>query len=438
MYPPTVGRGFSASRPNIRQSPVGRRCPCAAAIAVMLTLLFAGCSSESGEKEAAVPVEAVSVEKTSIRRLITAEAVLYPLQQAALTPKVSAPVKKFYVKRGSRVHRGELLAVLENRDLAAAEEDSKGSYDQAQAVYETTTTTGLPEEIQKATLDAQAAQQLFEAQQKIYNSRQELYQQGAMPRKDLDQAGVDLTNARNQHEIAQKHLDALLARGKQQELRAAAGQLESAKGKYLGAAAQLEYSEIRSPMDGVVTDRPLYPGEMAAAGTALVTVMDISRMVARAHIPQPDAALLKIGDGASLTVPGEDQPINGQVTLVSPALDPNSTTVEVWVELRNPDGQLKPGTSGQLAMIAQTVPDALVIPAAGLLTAQDGSTTVMVAGTDGRAHQTTVRVGIRQGEKVQIVEGLKVGDRVVGTGAYGLPDNARITAEKAVENPDKP
>ena len=336
------------------------------------------------------------------------------------------------------MHRGELLAVLENRDLAAAEEDSKGSYDQARAVYETTTTTGLPEEIQKATLDAQAAQQLFEAQQKIYNSRQELYQQGAMPRKDLDQAGVDLTNARNQHEIAHKHLDALLARGKQQELRAAAGQLESAKGKYLGAAAQLEYSEIRSPMDGVVTDRPLYPGEMAAAGTALVTVMDISRMVARAHIPQPDAALLKIGDGASLTVPGEDQPINGQVTLVSPALDPNSTTVEVWVELRNPDGQLKPGTSGQLAMIAQTVPDALVIPAAGLLTAQDGSTTVMVAGTDGRAHQTTVRVGIRQGEKVQIVGGLKVGDRVVGTGAYGLPDNARITAEKAVENPDKP
>jgi len=405
---------------------------------VTLVLLFAGCSSESGEKEAAVSVEVVSVEKTSIRRLITAEAVLYPLQQAGLTPKVSAPVKKFYVKRGSPVHRGELLAVLENRDLAAAEEDSKGSYDEAQAVYETTTTTGLPEEIQKATLDAQAAQQLFKAQQKIYNSRQELYQQGAMPRKDLGQAGVDLTNARNQHEIAQKHLDALLARGKQQELRAAAGQLESAKGKYLGAAAQLEYSEIRSPMDGVVTDRPLYPGEMAAAGTPLVTVMDISRVVARAHIPQPDAALLKIGDGASLTVPGEDQPINGQVTLVSPALDPNSTTVEVWVELKNPDGQLKPGTSGQLAMIAQTVPDALVIPAAGLLTAQDGSTTVMVAGTDGRAHQTTVRVGIRQGEKVQIVEGLKVGDRVVGTGAYGLPDNARITAEKAVENPNKP
>lgn len=437
MHPSTIVRGRSAARLPTWPPAVGRRRLSAAAVAGTLALLLAGCSSESGEKEAAVPVEVVSVKRTSIQRLITAEAVLYPLQQAALTPKVSAPVKKFYVKRGSRVHRGELLAVLENRDLAAAEEDSKGSYDQAQAVYETTTTTGLPEEIQKATLDAQAARQLLEAQQKIYNSRQELYQQGAMPRKDLDQAGVDLTNARNQHEIAQKHLDALLARGKQQELRAAAGQLESAKGKYLGAAAQLEYSEIRSPMDGVVTDRPLYPGEMAAAGTALITVMDISRVVARAHIPQPDAALLKIGDGASLTVPGDDQPIQGQVTMVSPALDPNSTTVEVWVELKNPNGQLKPGTSGQLSMIAQTVPDAVVIPVASLLTAQDGSTTVMVAGADGRAHQTTVRAGIRQGEQVQIVEGLKVGERVVGAGAYGLPDNTKITAEKAPASPDK-
>jgi HlyD family secretion protein len=437
MHPSTIVQGRSTARPFTRPSAVGRRCLFAAAVAAILALLLAGCSSEPGEKEAAVPVQVVSVKRTSIQRLITAEAVLYPLQQAALTPKVSAPVKKFYVKRGSRVRRGELLAVLENRDLAAAEEDSKGSYDQAQAVYETTTTTGLPEEIQKATLDAQAAQQLLEAQQKIYNSRQELYQQGAMPRKDLDQAGVDLTNARNQHEIAQKHLDALLARGKQQELRAAAGQLESAKGKYLGAAAQLEYSEIRSPMDGVVTDRPLYPGEMAAAGSALLTVMDISRVVAHAHIPQPDAALLKIGDAASLTVPGNDQPIQGQVTMVSPALDPNSTTVEVWVELKNPDGQLKPGTSGQLSMIAQTVSDALVIPAASLLSAQDGSTTVMLAGADGHAHQTTVRAGIRQGDQVQIIEGLKVSDRVVGAGAYGLPDNTKITAEKTPASPDK-
>ena len=271
--------------------------------AIFLTTLpsffWLGCSKDPAEKEAAVPVQVVTVQKKTIQRTVTAEAILFPLQQAAITPKISAPVKAFYIKRGSRVHKGQLLAVLENSDLAAAAQENKGSYDQAQAAYATTTVADLPQEIQKAQLDTQAAKELFAAQQKIYNSRQDLFQQGAMPRKELDQAGVDLTNARNQYEIAQKHLDALMAGGKQQQLKSAAGQLESAKGKYLGAAAQLSYSEIRSPIDGVVADRPLYPGEMAAAGTPLLTVMDISQVIARAHIPQPEAALLKVGDKAT-------------------------------------------------------------------------------------------------------------------------------------------
>ena len=212
-------------------------------------------------------------------------------------------------------------------------------------------------------------------------------------------------------------------------LKSAAGQLESAKGKYLGAAAQLSYSEIRSPIDGVVTDRPLYPGEMAAAGTPLLTVMDTSQVIARAHIPQPEAALLKVGDKATVTVPGQENPIEGKITVVSPALDPNSTTVEVWVQVKNTDQRLKPGTSVQVSMLAQTVANALVIPAAALLTAQDGTTSVMQVSADSRAHQKTVKAGIRQGDEVQIVEGLQAGDRIVASGAYGLPDNTKIKAE---------
>jgi len=228
-------------------------------------------------------------------------------------------------------------------------------YDQAQATYEISTGADLPAEMQKAQLEMQAAKQMLEAQQKVHDSRQELFQQGALPRKELDQAGVDLTQARNQYEMAQKHLEAMQAIGKQQTLKSAAGQLESAKGKYLGASAQLSYSEIRSPINGVIADRPLYPGEMAAAGTALLTVMDVSEVVARAHIPQPDAALLKLGNKATITAPGEDQPVEGKIIVISPALDPNSTTVEVWVQAKNPQQRLKPGTSVELSMLAQTI-----------------------------------------------------------------------------------
>lgn len=405
-----------------------------------LLVVLAGCSGDGKDAEAAVPVEIVLVQKATLHQTVTSDAVLFPIAQSALVPKISAPVKKFYVNRGSHVRAGELLAVLENRDLAAAAQDSKGSFDQAQATYETTTAADLPQELQKSQLDAQAAKQQFDAQQKVYDSRKELFTQGALPRKELDQAGVDLTNARNQYEVAQRHLDSLNAVGKQQTLKSAKGQLESAQGKYEGATAQLSYSEIRSPINGVVTDRPLYPGEMAAAGTPLLTVMDTSQVTAHAHIPQQVAALLKVGDSATITASGVEQPIPAKVSLVSPALDAGSTTVEIWVLAKNPGAKLKPGSSVQVSVTVRSIPDALAIPSVALLTGQDGTTSVMLASSDGHAHQKTVKVGIREGDSVQIVEGLSAGDRVVASGAYGLPDNSKITAQEnspAKESPAK-
>ncbi len=400
-------------------------------LASLTALSFTACSHEKTE-EAAVPVKAATVQKAPIQRIVSADAVLFPLQQSALVPKISAPVKKFYVNRGAKVRQGQLLAVLENRDLAAAQEENKGAFQQAEAAYVTGTSAGLPEELQKATGDAQAAKQALDAAQKLYDSRLELFKQGALPRKDLDQAAVGLAQAKPQYELAQRHLDSLNSVVKHQELKSLEGQLSSAKGKFQGAEAQLSYSEIRSPLDGVVTDRPLYPGEMAAAGTPLMTVMDLSRVTARAHIPQNDAAVLKVGDKATIAVPGLEEPVEGKVILVSPALDPNSTTVEVWVQAKNPKQTLKPGSSVRLSMISAEVPDALVIPAAALLTGADGASTVMVIGDDQHAHQQAVKVGIRQDDKIQITEGLKEGQRIVTEGAYGLPDNAKVSIEEAV------
>jgi multidrug efflux pump subunit AcrA (membrane-fusion protein) len=380
-------------------------------------------------------VQVAPVEKTTIHHVVKTQAILFPRQQAAIVSKISAPVQKFLIKRGSAVHKGQLLAVLENRDLSAAAQENKGAFSQAEATYATTTAAGLPEEMQKAEADAQQTKQALEAQEKVFQNRQQLYQEGALPRKELDQSQVEVVQARNQYAIAKRHLDTLQAIGKQQELKAAAGQLESAKGKYLGAAAQLSYSEIRSPIDGVVTDRPLYPGEMATAGTAIVTVMDVSAVIAKAHIPQADAALLKVGDKGTITVPGLDEPVEGTVTVVSPALDPNSTTIEMWLEAKNPKQQLKPGTSVQLALTAKTVKDALVVPAAAVITAADGSSAVMIAGSDGKAHQKAVKLGIRQDDDVQILEGVTAADKVVSTGAYGLPDNTKIKIEAPAETP---
>jgi len=435
-----VSRAATGSREVPRRRSPRNKLKPSVLLAWLLLLLFVACSKKEKEPEPEVAVQVAPVGSTTLEYTVAADAVLFPLAQAAIVPKVSAPVQKFYVQRGSRVHQGQLLATLENRDLSAAAEQNHGDYEQAQAAYETTTAASLPADLQKAQLDVDAAAKLLEAQQKIYDSRQNLFQQGAIPRKDFDQAGVDLTNARNQYEISRKHLDAMLAVEKRTTLRSAAGQLQSAKGKYLQSTTQLSYTEIRSPITGFVTDRPLYAGEMAAAGTALITVMDTTQIIARAHIPQVEAALLKLKDKATITAPGAPQGLEGAVSVISPALDPNSTTVEVWVQAQNPNQALRPGSSVRLSIVAQTIPNALVIPAEGLLTAPDGSASVMVVGSDGKAHQTEVKVGVRQDDQVQITDGLQVGQKVVTVGAYGLPDGAKLKIEQPGEksSPDKP
>lgn len=391
------------------------------------TMLLAGCSGKKAtEEKPVVEVQAVHVKRSTIQQQVTADAALYPLHRATIVPKISAPIQKFYVSRGDHVHAGELLAELENSDLTAAVAETKGAYEQAEANYESTSAANLPEQIQKAEAAVKNAKASYKAARQLYDSSKKLYKQGALAGKQLNQAEVGLTQAEAQLQTSEQQLEKLHSVGLKAQLKAAKGQLAAAKGRYENAKAQLDYSKIRSPIDGVVTDRPLYRGEMATPSTPLMTVMNLSRVVARAHIPASEAEGLKVGTQAEIFVTGMSKPVPGKVTVVSPALDPNSTTVQVWVEARNPGDQLKPGLTVNVTIIPKKVSDALVIPREALLASSNHSGYVMVIGSHDHAHRTKVETGIEQDGKVQIVSGLKDGELIVGQGAYGLPNGVRV------------
>jgi HlyD family secretion protein len=408
-----------------------------AAGAILLANITAGCSREEKEKDPEVSVQTTPAAKKDISQIVTEEAVIFPVQQATVAPKITSTIKQFMVQRGARVKKGQLLAVLENADLAAAAVASQGDFQQAEAAYATSVGSSIPQQIQKSELDAASAKSAFEAQQKIYNSRKDLFQQGAIPRRDLDTAEVALVAARSQNEQAQKQLADLQRLGKQQALKSAEGQKLSAQGKYLGAKAQLSYSEIRSPIDGVVTDRPLYVGDVATANQPLLTVMNTSKLIAKGHLPQSEAAQLKAGDPAEIKIPGIAEPVEAKVTLVSPALDPGSTTLEVWVEALKSSPALRPGITVQVDMIAKTDKDVIVVPAAAVFkNPEGGEAYVLLAGTDGKAHFKTIHIGIRNAESAEIVSGIKEGDPVITAGGYAVPDGTKIKIEKP-EAPEK-
>ena len=358
---------------------------------------------------------------------------LAPLQQAILASKISAPVAKYYVQRGDRVHKGELLATLENKDLQGAALGSEGQYQQAKALYATTTQATVPQNVQKAQLDLAQAKAVVDLQQRIYDSREKLFKEGAVPGRDVDQAKVALVQAKSAYDVANRHLEGVEKVGQKSELATATGQLQQAQGQYDQAQAMLAYSEIRSPINGYVTDRPLYVGEMAAAGTPVLTVMDLDILVAKAHLPQAQIEGLPVGAPAQVFVPGLKDPVRGTVMLVSPALDPGSTTVEVWVRVDNKAKLLKPGTPIHIAVKASTIPDALVVPASAVVQSAGGGKQVMVVGPDNVAHTHEVKTGVETNGQVQILSGLDAGMQVVTVGSYAMDDGTHV---KVMTAPD--
>jgi RND family efflux transporter MFP subunit len=159
-------------------------------------------------------------------------------------------------------------------------------------------------------------------------------------------------------------------------------------------------------------------------------------VLAKVHLAQELAQQLKLGDAATITVPGLAEPVLAKVSLISPALDPGSTTVEIWLRIDNKKGELKVGTPVHASIVGREARQALTVPLSALLTAQDGSKSVMVVASDGTARNKPVRVGITDAGRVQVTSGLTASDMVIGSGNYALEDGTKVTVGAAADADD--
>ena len=305
---------------------------------------IAGCSKSESRADAAGHGAGGASGAGAISEQITADAMLAPLAQAAISPKITAPVKKFYVQRGSHVKAGQLLATLENSDLAAAALDNKGTYTAAQATYADRDQGAGAGRHQKAQLDVAQAKANLDLNQSIVNARKQLFAEGAIPGRDLDTAQAALVQAQAAYDIAAKHLESHEEREPQGGARERAGPAHLRQRQVSGRGGAVELHRDSQP-DLRRGHRPAALRRRDSRGrTPLITVMDTSALLAKLHLAQTVAQQHEAGRPATITVPGIDDPVPAKVSLISPALDPGSTTVEVWLRVENPKGTLKAGT----------------------------------------------------------------------------------------------
>ncbi len=378
------------------------------------------------------------VEKQAIAAPVSAVGTIVPRDQATVAAKISAQIKTMGLLKNQVVKAGQVIAMLESRDLVAQRNEAIANLNQERANERSVVTETIPQtnaQDQKTLRDAQAKVRTASA---TYERRTALYQKGGISKKDLEASQMELTTAENELRLAEQTV-ALRTKAINPNDRAlAAARVQAAQQKVATLDAQLSYATIRAPITGIVTDQFQYQGEFAAAGGKLVSIADISEVIVKAPFADTVAAQLKVGDTATvLPTDSSGEQMAGHITLISRASDPLNRTVEVWVTLGNGGGRLRANEAAQVTAETLTKDEAIVVPASAVTldasNANEG--TVMVVDAANIAHETKVTVGIRTPDKIEITEGLQGGETVVIEGNYALPDGTKVeVSEEKKEN----
>jgi HlyD family secretion protein len=412
------------------------------AVLLLITLVVWRLKKSATEAETevtpTVSVKVVKAAKGNIAAPISAVGTIWPSEKADVGAKISAQIKKMALLKNKLVHAGEVIALLESRDLEAQRAEAVAALNEARANERSLITGTIPKtnaEDQKALLDARAKVNNARA---TFERRRTLFDKGGISRKDLEAAELELTTAQDELRLEEETV-ALRTHSLNPNDRAlAAARTAQAQQRVATLDAQLSYATIRSPITGIVTDQFQYEGEFASAGGKLVTIADTSSVIVKAPFADTAVAQLKTGDAATVVpTDASAEEMHGQITLLSRSSDPANRTVEVWVTLGNGEGKLRANGGAQVTVFANSKNDAIVVPASAVTLETSDATegTVMVVDAQNVAHETKVTIGIRTPEKIEIVEGLKGGETVVVEGNYALPDGTKvepqINADKA-------
>ena len=399
---------------------------------VVLTLLNVGCTSAKKEEEAEKPQVAVKVtqaEEHDVQLTVRAPATVFPREQASIASRITAPILSLGARKGDRVSAGQVLARLDNRDLLAQRKEIVALVADAAATLEKMRSGTVPADIERARGQVTTTQAGLSQAEKFYERRKQLFDQGAIPNRDLLVSQTDLATARANFEVAQRGLSLLEKQSSGRDIEILQSRLEQARGRLAVIDTQIAFSELRSPFAGTVTEQFVFPGDMAQPSTPTFTIADLSVAIARAQVPEAEASAVRQGAACRLTPSDrEGSTFAGRVSVVNQAIDPARRTVEVWCEIANPKAELRAQVFGSLEITTGQLAHAVTIPVAAVQF-EEGSRNgfVMVAGSDKKAHKKAVETSAPADGMVAVLKGLAAGEMVIVEGAYGLADGTAVT-----------
>ncbi len=348
----------------------------------------------------ALRVTVVEPQRRAAVRSITLPASVEAFEKAALYAKVSGYLEWIKVDRGDRVRKGDVLALISVPEMEKEYRSTQAAVGEAEAA------------IERAQAHAALKKLTYKRLESVFKSQADV----------ISEQEVDV--ARAEAEVAEG--DAKLARAKLERMRAEVGRLE----------ALTEYTRIKSPFDGIITERTVDPGnlvqnaESSKDGAPMLTVMDMDRVRVFVEVPEPDVAEVTRGDPVELAfdaLPGKV--FNGSVTRFESALKPGTRTMKTEIDLPNPRHVLRPGMFGRATLRLAEQSEALFLPAEAVRADSKGKKFVFIV-HEGRVRKAAVETGLDDGKVIQ-VKGLHGGEEVVLASSGTLEAGTAVVAARA-------
>jgi HlyD family secretion protein len=359
------------------------------------------------------PSKLAKVEKGDLAKSVVATGKVTPIIQVEVKSKASGIVKNLLVDYGDTVKKGQLLAQLDKAEIEAQVEQSRAALLAADANL-----SSSEADYERAKVDAEGPDVPLLKRQ--YERNTEMAKDGVVSAQALDDADRNYKMALNKQNVAKAQMAVLKAKIAQSQ---AEKTRDQANLKQL--EEQLSYTDITSPLDGIVLSRDVQMGDavssilvLGSGATLVMTLGDTSEVYVKGKVDESDIGKVYLGQPARIKVESfKDKTFYGKVTKISPmgVEKDNVTTFEVRVSINNPGGELKAEMTANAEIILEEHKNVLQIPEGAILYDKDKKASVEVPDPKGKEgkKKIAVNIGISNGAKTELLSGLKEGDQVV-------------------------
>jgi HlyD family secretion protein len=372
-----------------------------------------------------IPVQVAPVTRQPMTYSLVANGDISPLMQVDLSPKVSGYLDKISVQIGDSVRQGQVIAQIDRAEFLQKVKEIEAKLAQAKAAADEIEAGTRSEDIRQAEEAVKQAQSRFDNAKTTRQRMEALYSRQIISKKDFDNADTECAVCEAQLSSSQEKLKQLKEGARREVREGSRAKVKEMEAILAQEQIRLQNTQIVAPFAGEIVRRNVDSGALVSPSTPLVTLIHLETLKVVANVLEKDVSLVKLGMKAKiLTEAYPEKPFEGTVVRINKALDLATRTLQAEINIPNPGYLLKPGMFAKIEMILKEKPDALTVPRDAVLKEEGKEFVFAVEGN--QAFRKPVVTGIERENLIEIVEGVKDGDKIVVRGQESLKDRSTI------------